>query len=174
MRSATLNTGVAALLATAVLTVTACSSREKEVPLDPATVAGPHIESVSQVVVTLDPSMPADRAERYAQESGEHWIQKAITDALSAAGRLDPDSDVVLEVNVIGFRLRSTAANVWVGTMAGSDSVDLEVTAREGDDDLKSFTVHRSSIKGGLMMPAAGTRLRKICAVLAADIVRVL
>jgi hypothetical protein len=156
----------------ACVAATACSSREAEMPTDDALVSGPRVESVSRVVVALDPAVPADRAERYANEGGQHWIEQAITDALSAAGRLDPNSDVELAVKVVGFRLRSTAATVWVGSMAGNDSVDLEVEARRGDQVVKSFRLQRSSIQGGLIMPAAGTRLRRICAALADDILR--
>ncbi len=166
---------VAIALTAGLLAISACSSKQSSAAGNEAlaAVAGPHVATVSAVVVSVDPNLDRGRAARYEQENGSTILKKQIEDALSTAGRLDPGG-AVLDVKVTGFRLRSTAASVWLGSMAGNDSVEILVTARQGEDAVKSFPLHRSSIMGGLVMPAADVRLRRICAALAEDIVRLL
>ncbi len=148
-----------------------CSASQPDLSDAPLEAAdGPRIAAVSRVVVSVLPDLDAGRAERLQQEEADAMLQRTIEGELSKGGRLTPDHGPSLEVTISHFRLRSTAASFWLGSMAGNDSMHIEVEVRDEEEPIKSFTLRRSSILGGVVLPAADVRLRRICEALASDI----
>ncbi|MFN2377274.1 MAG: DUF4410 domain-containing protein [Candidatus Binatia bacterium] len=129
----------------AALTFAACSasSPPTEKAMDRG---GPRIDTVSAVVVTVNPRLPSDKQTRFENAEGPSRLERSLEAKLSQTGRLRRDSPNVLEVDVTSYRMRSGAAVFWVGAMAGADALGVTVTIRDGSGIVRTFPTGAASI----------------------------
>lgn len=142
------NRSTVVLLAIAIVGATACSSRQSEEPV----ATGPPVANVGTVVVSVSSTLDADDKRIFDEVNGTTRLKAAVEGAVTKIAKLTPGSPRVLEVEVTGFRLRSGATVFWAGIMAGVDTLDVDVTVRDGAQVLRTYTTGcgSSGIQGGL------------------------
>jgi hypothetical protein len=131
-------------------------------PRSPRTVAA----------VELRTALPAAHESRLAAYRGKQVFESRLIEDVTAAGLLSPEADLELQVTIVAFRFRTGATSIWVGSMAGADRITVDVDVMQNDRSLGSFSTGTSSIKGGLLMPSSGARLRNLTYSLSERIVR--
>ena len=89
-------------------------------------------------------------------------MRESIVKRLRNLGLIEPSSPATLHVDVVGFRLRSTSTSLWVGSMAGGDSLSVEATVRIDDVPLKKFVASASSVRGGMFFPGSSGRFSNL------------
>ena len=94
-------------------------------------------------------------------------LESEVVLALQKQSGYDASGTLSVDVVLDGFRLRSNAASLWLGSMAGADSVAASVSVRRGDDVLKSFRTDTSSIMGGIAYTGRTVRLNRLVVELA-------
>ena len=137
------------LLVAGLAQAAGCSGHSQpEVPV----ATGPRVPNVGSVVVTVSGAVSPDVKEIFDEVNGTKRLQVAVEGAGAKVAKLTPGSPRVLEVEVTAFRLRSGATVFWAGIMAGVDTLDVNVTVRDGDHVVRTYTsgVGSSGIKGGL------------------------
>jgi hypothetical protein len=145
-----------------------CATAPHRAAVAPST--GAHVASV---VVVFDPSVAAEKVAVFEENGGDTSLQSRLTSALTRAGRLDAGSPNTLEFRVTDFRLRSTAAVIWLGSMAGGDHIQGTVVIHTPDGDRDSFATGVSSIMGGgFVPPDSEVRLNRLIRVLVERIVK--
>jgi hypothetical protein len=122
--------------------------------------------------VKLATVLPPEHESRLAAYGGREVFESRLVEDLTAAGFLSPEADLELQVDIVGFRFRTGATSIWVGSMAGADSITVKANVRDGDASLGSFTSSASSIKGGLLMPSSNARMRNLAYALSERVVR--
>ena len=76
-------------------------------------------------------------------QAGER-LQSEIELALKDRSAYDFNGELALD----GFRLRSNAANIWLGSMAGADKLAAKVSVLQGARPVRSQSRSRSSRAG--------------------------
>ena len=147
-----------------------CASREGSTE-PAAVVSGSPVASIAVVTVEIDSGVGEDRVARFNEESGATVLRKAVEDKLSVAGRISHQGGPTMELFVTEFRLRSTSASLWLGSLAGNDNIKVRVAIRDAGRVIKTYEATSSTLLGGMIMPAADVRLSRICNGVAEDIV---
>jgi hypothetical protein len=119
-----------------------CGGRSQPSPA----ATGAPVAQVGRVVVMPASSLPADRVERFQAVDGTSRLTRAIEAALSKAGKFDPASPLVLDVQVTKYRMRSGATVFMAGVMAGGDLLDVDATVREDQRTIRSITTGAGSM----------------------------
>jgi hypothetical protein len=73
---------------------------------------------------------------------------------------------------VTRFRLRSTAAGVWVGAMAGADMLDVTVALIRHGEAMRTFNTGVGGVAAGLIKPTATGRFNGLVKEVAERIVK--
>jgi len=130
--------GAAIVIALGLAAVVGCSSQRPASPEKTPTTG--MVANVGSVVVTVSEALPADRQDRFTRVDGPSRLVRAMESELTRAGRLDRQTQRVLDIQVTRYRLRSGAAVFWFGLMAGADLMDVKATVREGDRIVEEYT----------------------------------
>jgi len=120
--------------------LSACGGSIPRVPA-PAELGG-----LPQITVALAPEIESDRARVFQEQDGAARLRNAVLDEMIAHRRLTAPDEMHLLVT--RFRLRSTAAGLWVGAMAGADMLDVNVTLVRGETT-RSFSTGRRQHRRG-------------------------
>jgi hypothetical protein len=139
----------------------------------PRVPAPADIQGLPKVTVRLAPQVDGDRARVFQEQDGAERLTNAVLDEMIAhrpAGA-SPLPDEV-RVLVTRFRLRSTAAGVWVGAMAGGDMLDVTVTLMRDGETSRTFNTGVGGIAAGLIKPTAAGRFNGLVRECAERIVR--
>jgi hypothetical protein len=124
------------VLGAVLASLAACATQSGPSPA----VSGPPVPSISRVTVQPGPSLPPERVQRFNAVDGASRLSRAMESALAKAGKLDPSSPRVLDVQVTRYRLRSGATMFWFGLMAGADLLDVTGTVHEGDQTVRTVS----------------------------------
>ncbi len=131
----------------------------------------------SEVAVTVDQSLPAERLQTFRQNRGAHVVRDAIVAALEQQGRMDPTAQRRLEVRVVAFRLKSgwdgilnsgivdIVAGGYISDQEDFLTVDISVFTSE-DADLQTGVTSASN-RGGIVFFDQGGRLDNLSRALA-------
>jgi hypothetical protein len=120
--------------------------------------------------VQVDASaLTADKLDAFLQQDGAQQIGIKVAEKLAAAGK--GDGGLVVKVRITGFRLRSVSSALWLGAMAGADTVACTVEVSRGGETQPPFSTDTSSVMGGLIMPGTTTRFNRLANELANRIV---
>lgn len=114
-------------------------------------------ERVSQVIVRLGPE-----AQKKAPDNpgfSTDTLASVLKNQIGQRNMLDSGSATVLDVEVTDFRVRSTAAAVLFGFMAGTDNLSGDVRLRGPNGGTAPFTVTASYALGGLAGGQDGNRM---------------
>ena len=144
--------------------LSACGGSIPRVPT-PAELGG-----LPQVTVALAPEIESDRARVFQEQDGVARLRNAVLDEM-IAHRGVPSADE-MHLLVTRFRLRSTAAGVGVGAMAGADMLDVNVTLVRGGETMRTFSTGAGSIVAGLIKPSATGRFNGLVKEVAERIVK--
>src|SRR5262249_47420664 len=134
----------------------------------PRVPAPAELQGLPKVTVSLAPQIEADRAQVFQEQDGANRLRNAVLDEMidhRPGSAVAPSDEVRLLVT--RFRLRSTAAGVWVGAMAGADMPDVSVALVRDGAALRTFSTGVGGIAAGLIKPSATGRfngLVKECA----------
>lgn len=139
-----------------VLTLAGCASAVSR-PSDSRAAPQISSERIGSVEVRLGP----EAQKKVADNPGfsTNALASAIRQQIDQRNMLDSRSATVLDVEVTDFRVRSTAAAVLFGFMAGNDNVSGEVRMRGPNGDPAPFAVTASYALGGLAGGQDGSRM---------------
>ncbi|MGH7897301.1 MAG: DUF4410 domain-containing protein [Candidatus Binatia bacterium] len=135
-----LGLGIITVLALAV--VSACSSKTAETK---SQARGPSTADVGKVVVTIANTIDADGKKVLGEVNAVSRLQAAVLGELTKAGKFKAASPRALEIQVTEFRLRSGTAVFLAGIMAGVDSLNVQVTVRDGSSTGRQYKTGDSS-----------------------------
>ncbi|HAY28718.1 MAG TPA: hypothetical protein DCY47_14795 [Candidatus Accumulibacter sp.] len=139
-----------------VLTLVGCASGVSR-QADSRAAPQASSERISEVVVRLGPEAQKKAADNPGFSTDA--LASAIRKQIGQRNMLDSGSATVLDVEVTDFRVRSTAAAVLFGFMAGNDNVSGDVRLRSPNGDTAPFTVTASYALGGLAGGQDGNRM---------------
>jgi hypothetical protein len=122
---------------------------------------------VGAIEIRLDDALNADQREVIAQYQAIEHLETELKLALEKRSAWSPEGELRVDVTLDHFRLRTNNANVWLGSMAGADSLSVIVSVAQQGQPLKTFDTNTSSIQGGLMMPGRTVRLQRLIVELA-------
>jgi hypothetical protein len=122
---------------------------------------------IGQIQVIVDEQLSADVRAVITQYQAAERLEAEVGLALAQRGGMDDDGELQMRITIDRFRLRSNQASIWLGSMAGADSIGVAVSIRRGDEAVKTFTTNTSSIQGGLAMPGRTVRLTRLISELA-------
>jgi len=78
-------------------------------------------------------------------------------------GGVTPSSgSLLVNVEIVKMRVRSTASAIWWGMMAGADVIDVHVSVSENGHRLKDFETGVSTSLGGFIYGAQGKRITRM------------
>lgn len=119
----------------------------------------PHLSSerIGKVVVRLSPEAQSKAADNPGFSTEE--LASVIRNQIGHRNMLESGLPTALDVEVKDLRVRSTAAAVLFGFMAGNDKVSGDVRLRGPNGDTTPFTVSASYALGGLAGGQSGNRL---------------
>jgi hypothetical protein len=140
------------ILLTLAMLLAACGAAPPRVPTAAQIEAGPHVE------VSVDPALDAERARAFEEHDGTTQLRNATIDELARTGKADSLHGAALRVVVTRFRLRSTGSGVWLGAMAGADTLDVSVTLEREGATQRTFQTGVGGIVAGLVKPSASGR----------------
>src|SRR6185436_274150 len=109
--------------------------------------SGARVADVGSVVV----SSSDEKRELLDKLNGIARLKTAIEGKVAEAAKLKSGSSRVLHVQVTDIRLRSSATMVWAGVMAGVDTLQVQVTVREGGQVVYQFTTGASTSGVGVV-----------------------
>jgi hypothetical protein len=98
-------------------------------------------------------------------------LATSIRQRLVATGKLNA-TGATLEVKITDMRLRSTAATVMWGVMAGSDHLNVQVRVIDKGAVRKTFTAEASRTSGAMANPGSDGRTESMCDEMALELVR--
>ena len=132
---------------------------------------GALVPQVGKVSVIPDPALAEDRQQRLEKLGAVFMLKGALEAALAKVGKLDPNSPVTLEVEIIRFRMRSGATVFWFGAMAGADLLDVRAVAHDGDRTLRTVETGAGSI-GAFVGLSQESRFEKLIRAVAERVVK--
>jgi hypothetical protein len=118
-----------------------------------------------------DSGLDADAKEEFLKRDISGKLQAALKAKLWRAGKLD-EKGASLVVTVTEMRVRSTAAVVWVGIMAGRDGVTATAKLVQGNKTLREFTAEAHKFGGAFAGASATGRVERMCEELAEELAR--
>jgi hypothetical protein len=160
---------VAAMRVASLVLLTLLCACGASVPRVPAPA---ELQGLPDVTVSLAPQIDGDRAQAFREQDGASRLRNAVLDEMIDRRQglvLTPSNEV--RVLVTRFRLRSTAAGVWVGAMAGADMLDVTVALVRDDKTLRTFDTGVGGLAAGLIKPTARGRFNGLVKGVAARIV---
>jgi hypothetical protein len=136
-----------------------------------ASPGAPAPATVARVRATITETVPAERRAVYEELGGNHVIEQALIESLTEAGKYDPHGDVLAEVRVDGFRLRSTANAAFNGWFAGIDKLEGEVDLKRSDTEPVRYVYTLSGTEDVYFKWSASARFRSLARTLADKLV---
>lgn len=103
------------------------------------------VPAVGSITISISDSLEPERRTRFDKAEGSSRLGRAVEAELTRAGRFNRESPRTLEVQVTRYRMRSGATVVWLGIMAGSDLLEVKVTARDGDRIVREYSTGAAS-----------------------------
>jgi len=91
-------------------------------------------------------------------------VQELAEESLRDYGLLGDNAPLTLQIALMGFHFRSGAVALWLGSLAGSDSISARADLRACSDVVRSYPAAASSIQGGIFRPSGVSRLRHLVA----------
>ncbi|WP_273702946.1 hypothetical protein [Candidatus Accumulibacter vicinus] len=146
------------LLSAATLALVGCASGVSRQADSSGATPQLSSERISKVVVRLSPEAQSKAADNPGFSTEE--LASVIRNQVDHRNMLDSASPTSLDVEVKDFRVRSTAAAILFGFMAGNDNVSGDVRLRGPNGDTEPFTVSASYALGGLAGGQDGIRMR--------------
>ena len=133
----------------AVSLVAGCASKGDSRETEAAAPAGPSLlaqgKSIANVSVSLASELPAD-----ATAAAEQYEVKSRLDSqLREKGSIADGGNLDVEISVVGMRLRTNGAAIWLGVMAGVDWITVDVNVLENGSVVKTFQSNTSTSLGG-------------------------
>lgn len=126
--------------------------------------------NISTVAVAPGASLHPDDVAFLRENRVEDTLTAAIRARLSETGKLQPNG-ATLAVNISSVRVRSTAAAVMLGIMAGPDHMDANVAVIDKGQTLTTFTAEGDRTSGAFQGPGSLTRVERLSEELAMAIV---
>lgn len=126
--------------------------------------------AISTVSVSPSASLHADDVAFLRENRVEDTLTAAIRNRLSETGKLQPNG-ATLAVKISSVRVRSTAAAVMLGIMAGPDHMDANVAVIDKGQTIKTFIAEGDRTSGAFQGPGSLTRVERLSEELAIAIV---
>lgn len=127
--------------------------------------------SIGTVAVTIDETSEEAKPDTLIRYGVPEQVRSEVTTKLRSAGRQSDAGTARMDVKITSFRLRSGASAFWLGYMAGSDFIFVEVTVREGESPIKTYKTNTSTVLGGIAYTSPTKRKNRLVNTLTTRIV---
>jgi hypothetical protein len=131
-----------------------------ETPTGTAITGGERVRSVEVTLADsgLEPA-EVDVLERYSIAEN---LQGRITSVLGERGALADNGALDVRVAINDFRLRSGSSAFWLGSMAGSDVLGVQVDVLKGGRVVRKFDTNAYTALGGVIYASPTTRANRL------------
>jgi hypothetical protein len=118
---------------------------------------------IGKITFSVNPSVGSSRAEAFkAHDVGER-LTKAVAEQFAARNLIDPQSKLVLNLNVYAFRLRNAITVGLFGFLhTGKDRLYYWVDLKNGDRTERLFRSRVTTLVGWLFFPSTNGRIDRM------------
>jgi len=155
----------AALLGVGCASVSGGVQTPQNPPSGASALSGGH--AVETVSVAMDEALPAG----VVTEANQFKVAERLESRIEARAPTSGTRDLVVDVRVIGMRLRSTGNAIWWGFMSGADWLTVDVSVKRRGSTVKSFQTGVSTALGGFIYGGREKRVDRMVGELADRIV---
>jgi hypothetical protein len=148
-----------------VALLSACGTATPRIP------SPSELQGAPRVTVSVAAEVDAARVRVFEEQDGRARLRNAVLTELAGSGKRGTFQADEIRITVTRFRLRSTAAGVWVGAMAGADVLEVAVTLTRGNEAVRSYTTGAGGVMAGLIKPSATGRFNGLVELVAKRVV---